>query len=124
MIAGTGIDMVDVVRIAEKLAKENGFREKVFSTHEISFCESKAKQAEHYAGHFAAKEAFLKAIGRGLLLDLDLTTIEVQHETSGKPFLKLTGVFDAFMKEQQYAAVHLSITHTSSMACAMVILEK
>lgn len=124
MIAGTGIDMVDVVRIAEKLAKENGFREKVFSAQEISFCESNANKAEHYAGHFAAKEAFLKAIGRGLLLDLDLTTIEVQHETSGKPFLKLTGAFDSFMKEHQNVAIHLSITHTSFMACAMVILEK
>ena len=124
MIAGTGIDMVEVKRVAEKLAKENGFREKVFSPGEISFCESKTKKAEHYAGHFVAKEAFLKAIGEGLLLDLTLTYVEVKHEPSGKPHLQLQGKFQKLLDEQQITTVHLSITHTSSMACAMVILEK
>jgi len=58
MIAGLGIDIVEVERIAEKIEKDNGFRELVFSANEIAYCESKTYKYEHYAARFAAKEAF------------------------------------------------------------------
>lgn len=58
MIAGLGIDIVEVERIAEKITNDNGFRELVFSAKEIIYCESKTHKYEHYAARFAAKEAF------------------------------------------------------------------
>ncbi|HET6544729.1 MAG TPA: 4'-phosphopantetheinyl transferase superfamily protein, partial [Chryseolinea sp.] len=60
MIVGIGIDMIEVDRVLEKVDKDNGFREKVFSAGEIEICEANRK-AEKYAARFAAKEAFLKA---------------------------------------------------------------
>ena len=63
MIAGIGIDMIEVDRVAGKIGKDEGFRELVFSETEIEYCEPKANKYQHYAARFAAKEAFLKAIG-------------------------------------------------------------
>lgn len=124
MIAGIGIDMVEVDRIAEYINKENGFREKIFSANEIQYCEANQAKGQHYAARFAAKEAFLKATGLGLTLGYELAAIEVIHDSSGKPELKLGGKFLTYFEELRCIKIHLSITHVQSMACAIVILEQ
>src|SRR5271157_328108 len=66
MIVGTGIDIVEVQRIAATIGRfGRRFLERVFTAGEIRYCESKANKAERYAGRFAAKEAAMKAIGTG-----------------------------------------------------------
>lgn len=124
MIIGTGIDIIEVDRVAEKLGKENGFREKVFSENEIAFCENKVNKAEHYAARFAAKEAFLKATGKGLLETYDLFEIEVASDDSGKPFIRLTGALATRASENRWKKIHVSLSHLKTMACAVVIIEE
>lgn len=124
MIVGNGVDIVDVSRIAAKLAKGNAFRDKVFSKHEVEYCEKCAIPAESYAARFAAKEAFLKATGKGMLLGYDLNEIEIRHDEDGKPFVKLSGNFLMFFEENQWKSVHVSLSHTDTTACAFVIIEK
>ena len=85
MIAGVGTDMIEVERIAVKIAKESGFRELVFSEKEISYCETKAHKFEHYAARFAAKEAFFKALGTGWLNGTAFNEIEITNDAAGKP---------------------------------------
>ena len=63
MIKGLGTDIVEVDRIAEKIASDSGFKEIVFSKNEIVYCEQQQFKTENYAARFAAKEAFFKAIG-------------------------------------------------------------
>jgi holo-[acyl-carrier protein] synthase len=122
MIAGIGIDIVEVDRIAEKISKD-GFRGKVFSKNEIDFCESKgANKAQHYAARFAAKEAFLKTTGKGLLLSNELNEIEVAVNEDGKPEIQLTGSL-ALLAEERKWKIHLSLSHIHSTACAAVVLE-
>src|SRR5688572_7730289 len=99
MIAGNGIDIVEVSRIADKLSKGNSFRDKVFSAREIEHCERSANPNENFAARFAAKEAFLKATGKGLLLGYDLKDIEILNDAHGKPFIALAGNFEMFFKE-------------------------
>jgi holo-[acyl-carrier protein] synthase len=123
MIAGTGIDLVEVQRIADKIGKENGFREMVFSREEIDFCESKANCNEHYAARFAAKEAFLKATGLGLMAGFDLNNIEVLNNDSGQPFIRLRDTFEQLAIEKNWKKIHISLTHVKSMAGAVVIIE-
>src|SRR5688500_10499566 len=94
MIIGTGIDLIEVARVAEKVSKKNGFKQKVFSKAEIEFCEGKANRYENYAVRFAAKEAFLKATGLGLTAGLDLHEIEVVNDALGKPSIQLHGNFN------------------------------
>ena len=124
MIAGVGIDLVAISRIAEKVSKV-AFREAVFSEAEISYCESASDKMQHYAARFAVKEAFLKATGKGLSYDIDtLKLVEVYHETDGKPAIKLSGTFEAMKHTEKWLSIHVSITHEGDQAMAIVILEK
>jgi holo-[acyl-carrier protein] synthase len=123
MIVGTGIDIVEVDRIAEKISKGKDFIEKVFSKDEIDFCELKGvNKAQHYAARFAAKEAFLKATGKGLLLTNELNEIEVGVNEDGKPEIYLVGTLAQLIEEKRWR-IHLSMSHIKDTACAMVILE-
>src|SRR5688572_33070448 len=109
MILGLGIDMIEVDRVMKKIDKDKGFKEKVFSKSEIEFCESN-RRSENYAARFAAKEAFLKATGFGLLLGHDLSEVEVVHDKNGKPSLNLTGNFKIKAEENGWNKIHLSLS--------------
>jgi len=123
MIAGLGIDMIEVERVAEKIGKEAGFRELVFSKKEIEYCDSKANKFEHYAARFAAKEAFLKAIGTGWASGTAFNEIEVFNDANGKPEIMLhgqTAITLAFMGHQK---ISVSLSHLKAIASAVVIIE-
>ncbi|HEY0653964.1 MAG TPA: holo-ACP synthase [Chryseosolibacter sp.] len=124
MIAGNGVDIVEVSRVADRVRKGNGFREKVFSLREIEYCERSANPDENFAARFAAKEAFLKATGMGMLLGYELNEIEISNDENGKPSITLAGKFADFLKEKGWSAIHVSVSHTQTMACAFVIIEK
>jgi len=124
MITGVGIDMIEVTRVEEKISKENGFRELVFSVREIEFCESKANRFEHYAARFAAKEAFLKATGLGLAIGFSLNEIEVSNDENGKPLLTLNGNFKTKADQEKWNKLHVSLTHLKDVASAVVIIEQ
>src|SRR5438034_7374174 len=100
MITGIGTDIVEVERIAEKIGKEQGFRELVFSDVEISYCESTANKYQHYAARFAAKEAFFKAIGTGWATGTAFNEIEIIHDEKEKPLLALKGETAATMQQK------------------------
>ena len=122
MISGVGIDIVEIERIAVSINKEKGFRELVFSAHEISYCESKAKKIEHYAARFAAKEAFFKAIGTGWAEGTSFSEIEIYNETSGKPHVRLLGETAVSLKQFNAADIHVSLSHTANIATAVVMI--
>jgi holo-[acyl-carrier protein] synthase len=123
MILGTGIDIIEVDRIAERVGRDTGFREMVFSTGEIEYCETKASRFEHYAARFAAKEAFLKAVGRGWDRGLLLHEIEVVNEANGNPQLHLSGLTLQTLAPLGIRLIHVSLSHLKSIATAVVILE-
>jgi holo-[acyl-carrier protein] synthase len=124
MILGTGIDIVEVSRIAEKLSNKKGLLEQIFAASEIAYCEGKPGAYEHFAARFAAKEAFLKATGKGLNAGFDLFNIVVDNDEQGKPFLSLHGRFAEMAKAGGWGKIHISISHTETMACASVIIER
>ncbi len=123
MIKGLGIDMVDVERIAEKIGKEQGFRELVFSAHEIGYCEATTHKYQHYAARFAAKEAFFKAIGTGWASGTAFNEIEITHDVLGKPLLGLTGGTASWAARQGIGTITVSLSHVKTMATAVVIIE-
>lgn len=121
MIRGFGIDLVDISRIRHAVQKPH-FAERVFTETERSYANAKPRPEESYAGMFAAKEATLKAFGCGLG-GADLLEIEVLHDAAGCPFLQLYGRAVRQLSQRGAARVHVSITHTDSLAMAQVILE-
>ena len=123
MIIGTGIDIIEVERVAHRVGSDNGFREFVFSKNEILYCDSKAFPFQHYAARFAAKEAFLKAIGKGWDSGLALHEIEIVNMPNGKPELRLCGQTEKELAHLGIRSVCLSLSHLKTFATAIVILE-
>lgn len=126
MIYGIGTDIVEVDRIAAKIAKGKGFLDLVFTPHEIAYCEQQAGSAaaESYAARFAAKEAFLKAMGTGWGHGaINFNQIEVRNTVLGKPELFLLGEAAAHYAQLNIQKIHLSLSHIRTAAVAMVIIE-
>jgi holo-[acyl-carrier protein] synthase len=124
MIAGLGIDIIEVERIAAKIGKESGFRELVFSKNEIDYCESKKNKFEHYAARFAAKEAFFKALGTGWLEGTFFSEIEITNTGNGKPEMVLLGSTRKTISAMGINKISVSLSHIKTMATAVVIIEK
>jgi holo-[acyl-carrier protein] synthase len=124
MIIGIGTDIVEVPRIAAKLAKGDGFRNLVFTPFEISYCEKQAMPAESYAARFAAKEALLKALGTGWGNGgVNFDEIEIRNDEAGKPELFLIGNGADRYASSGIRKIWVSLSHEKSAAIAMVILE-
>ena len=123
MVTGLGIDIVEVARIAEKIGKEQGFRELVFSAGEINYCEAATNKYEHYAARFAAKEAFFKAIGTGWTNGTAFNEIEIIHDKNGKPLLVLLGTTAVALQGTLIGSISVSLSHVKTMATAVVIIE-
>jgi len=124
MIAGVGIDMIEVDRVAAKIEKGSGFRELVFSVSEISYCEAMTDKYQHYAARFAAKEAFFKALGTGWLNGTSFNEVEICNNADGKPELILKGDTAGILNEQGPLKISVSLTHLKTIASAIVIIEK
>lgn len=124
MIVGVGIDIVAVERFAQRLPAEPGLKEDLFTDCEIAYCGGKARAGECFAARFAAKEAFLKAIGTGWRDGLSFKQIEVVIDHLGKPGLKLYGKASEAARSLETLAIHVSVSHESTHAVAVVILEK
>jgi holo-[acyl-carrier protein] synthase len=124
MTHGVGIDMIEVERVASGINKESGFREMVFSTAEIAYCESKKNKFEHYAARFAAKEAFFKALGTGWVENTLFNEVEVINNLDGKPEIQLSGLTQNTINAMGITKILVSLSHIKETASAVVILEK
>ena len=124
MVAGLGMDIIEVERVADKIGRESGFRELVFSEREIDYCEAKANKFEHYAARFAAKEAFFKALGTGWLNGTAFKEVEVINDEQGRPLLGLLGETARLIGSMKYTGFSVSLSHLKTMAAAVVILER
>ena len=124
MILGMGNDIFEVDRMKQELEQGGSeFRDRLFTAEEIAYCESKRYAAQHYAARFAAKEAFLKAMNTGLRNGLTWKDIEVRHGVDRAPELVLSGEARALAVQRGIEKTFLSLSHTSSLAIASVVLE-
>jgi holo-[acyl-carrier protein] synthase len=123
LLKGLGTDIVEVERIASKLKKNKGFKELVFSPAEIAYCESQGKKYEHYAARFAAKEAFLKAIGTGWAgSGTNFNEIEIRNDENGKPQLFLLGKSKDASQNLKDITILVSLSHIKTHAIATVVI--
>lgn len=123
MILGTGIDLVETDRIQRSLQGKEGFRQLVFSAGEIAYCEKQGNPYQHYAARFAAKEAFLKALGTGWVNGTAFHEIEIIHNELGQPQINLLGQTAQTVAGRSIRRIHVSLSHQKTMATAIVLLE-
>jgi holo-[acyl-carrier protein] synthase len=125
MIISIGVDIVEVYRIRETIERTPRFADRVFTEYESEYCQSKgASAAQSYAGRFAAKEAFLKALKTGWRGKITWRDMEVRTDNDGVPTLIVKNEAQVIMRSRGADKIHLSISHTSEHAVAQVILEK
>ena len=89
-VIGIGVDLEEVSRVERVFSSPKALA-RVFTAHEIAYCQPKRRRFQHLAVRFAAKEAVFKALGTGLSGGLHWTDAEVRNEPSGKPHLLLSG---------------------------------
>jgi holo-[acyl-carrier protein] synthase len=122
MILGIGIDITEIKKIEESIRSET-YQRKVFTPAELKAVDGFKNKAEHLAGKFAAKEAFMKAIGAGIRQEVWFSQIEVLNDEFGKPYIKVSGEAETRLQERGAKHIHISISHSGGMAVAVVILE-
>ncbi|MBW2108470.1 MAG: holo-ACP synthase [Deltaproteobacteria bacterium] len=125
MIYGVGTDIVQIPRI-ERIVDRwgNRFIQRVFTPDEIAYCRSKARPAARFALRFAAKEAFVKALGTGLKNGVTLRQIEVRKDAMGRPLLKLHATSKLICAELGISRSFVSLSDDGDYALATVVLEK
>lgn len=126
-MVSVGVDMTEISRIRRALEDPKigqRFRDRVYTEKEIRYCEKKQRgKYESYAGRFAAKEAVMKALGRGWGSKVNWRDIEVLPAPGGKPEVYLHNHTSAFARELGIQQISLSITHTRQYAMAYVIAQ-
>jgi holo-[acyl-carrier protein] synthase len=124
MILGTGVDIAEVPRIRETIARfGDRFLHRIFTDGEIRYCEQRARRFESYAARFAAKEAGMKALGTGWSRGVRWRDIEVVRPKGQRPTIQFHGEAAAIAAKLGTKNIALSLTHTSEQALAHVILE-
>jgi holo-[acyl-carrier protein] synthase len=109
----------------EKLVAEGRpYLETIFTEKEMDYCETRVRKSEHYAARYAAKEAFLKALGSGWRDGLAFSDIEIVNDELGKPRVLLHGEVRTRFDSHQIKQTSISLSHIDEIAIAVVILEK
>ena len=125
MILSIGIDIIEVYRIRETIARTPRFVERVFTQNERNYCDGKgAAAAQSFAARFAAKEACLKALQTGWRGKITWQDIEIISGENGVPRLEIRNEAKKILENLGANRVHLSMSHTTDHAIAQVIFEK
>jgi len=125
MVFGIGTDIIEVNRFMKYISNQN-LIDRFFNKEEQKYFSTEQAACEHYAARFAAKEAFSKALGTGLV-GFDFTDVYIRNSSSGKPELvivdsarkKVEEVCGDFSK----CSFLVSISHEKMFATANVIIE-
>jgi len=124
MIYGIGIDTVAIERFQRFMDSGNtSVIDRLFTAAERTRCAARKDTASCLAARFAAKEAFLKALGTGLRDGISWHDVEVNNDSLGKPELILSGKAAEQFETNRLVSKHLSLSHDGGSAIAMVVLE-
>tara|TARA_B100000575_G_scaffold238764_1_gene201173 strand:- start:138 stop:524 length:387 start_codon:yes stop_codon:yes gene_type:complete len=124
-IIGNGVDIVENKRI-NKLIDNKKFIKRVFTNKEIRFSKNIKNKTNYYAKRFAAKEAFVKALGTGFRNNINFSDIEVINNKLGKPKINISKKVRDFIKKKfklDKPKIYVSLSDENKHSIAYVILE-
>ncbi len=125
-IIGNGVDIIKNSRIKKSL-KIKGFLNRIFTKKEIKNGKKFNNKINFYAKRFAAKEAFVKAIGSGFRSDINFIDIEINNYKNGKPYILLSKKLKNFLKKRfkfQKYKIFLSLSDEKDYSIAFVVINK
>lgn len=118
-----GVDIAEVDRIAASLEKfGDRFKTRNFSADEITYCDAKRHPPMHYAGRWAAKEAFLKAVGIGIMRGIPMSSLSIMPAAGRtRPVLAVAKAAQSVLNDRKVIAWDLNISHSRSVAVAAAV---
>jgi holo-[acyl-carrier protein] synthase len=120
----TGVDIVEVARVARLVTRYETAADRLFTPGELGYCRSRPRRChEHMAARFAAKEAVLKAIGTGLAEGVRWIDVEVVAGDHARPTVRLGGAAAAHTVDMVDLDISLSHTETHAIACAVALWQ-
>ena len=125
-IIGNGVDIIKNSRINNSL-KIKGFLNRIFTEKEIQQGKKLKNKINFYAKRFAAKEAFVKAIGTGFRSDINFIDIEIKNYKNGKPYISISKKLNNFLQKKfkiQKYKVFLSLSDEKDYSIAFVVIDK
>ncbi|HEY2894041.1 MAG TPA: holo-ACP synthase [Pirellulales bacterium] len=121
-IFGIGTDIIECLRIAQMIERHGElFINRVYTKHEIQYCQSRKQATQHFAGRWAAKEAVLKAMGTGWRRGISWRDVEIRNELGGRPIVSLRGGARDVVEKLGIGQMLVSISHCRSHATAYAI---
>jgi holo-[acyl-carrier protein] synthase len=126
MIVGLGVDLVEIARV-RRLVESRGDRAlaRLFTEGERAYAGYRIDPSRHLAARIAVKEAAFKALaGNDLARAIGWRELEVFTRTDGGPLLRLHGRAERRAMELGVTRTLVTISHTDTMAVAVVVLEK
>ncbi len=125
-ILGIGVDIVSNLRI-KKSIKKNSFINRVFSKSEIYQSKKTKNKSNYFSKRFAAKEAFMKALGTGFRYNVNFKDISVINNKEGKPELKITNNIKKLLinrlKVKKFN-LFISLSDEKNYSIAFVVIQK
>ena len=125
-IIGNGVDIIKNSRINSSL-KIKGFLNRIFTKKEIQQGKKLKNKINFYAKRFAAKEAFVKAIGTGFRSNINFIDIEIKNYKNGKPYISLSKKLNIFLQKKfqiQKYKIFLSLSDEKDYSIAFVVIDK
>jgi len=125
-IIGNGVDIVENRRIAKSL-KNNGFLYRIFTKNEIDQSRKIKNKVNFFAKRFAAKEAFVKALGTGIRNNINFKDINVKNNINGQPLMNISNNLKRLLKQKfkiNKYRLYLSLSDEKKHSIAFVIINK
>ena len=125
-IIGNGVDIVENRRIKKSL-KNNGFLYRIFTKNEIDQSRKIKNKVNFFAKRFAAKEAFVKALGTGISNNVNFKDINVKNNINGQPLMNISNNLKRLLKQKfkiNKYRLHLSLSDEKKHSIAFVIINK
>jgi holo-[acyl-carrier protein] synthase len=125
-ILGNGVDIVENKRIKNSL-KIKGFVNRVFTQNEINKSKNLNNKTNYFAKRFAAKEAFVKALGVGFRNNINFKDIDITKDKKGRPFINISNNIKKFLKKKlklNKYKIFLSLSDEKKHSIAYVIINK
>ena len=125
-IIGNGVDIVENKRIKKSL-KIRGFINRIFTKNEINKSKKFNNNVNYFAKRFAAKEAFVKAIGEGFRNNINFSDIDIINDNKGKPVVKISNSIEKIIKKKfklRKFKIYLSLSDEKKHSIAYVVIDK
>lgn len=125
ILIGLGTDIIEVERVRGVLERQGErFLQRVFTEEEQAYCSAMKFPHKHYAARFAAKEAVSKCFGTGIGAELGWRSVSIYHGDRHQPLVRLDAKGAALLQQVGATHVHVSLSHTETVAMAVAALVK